>query len=298
MDLGYQSVSGPTAARAALLADVSLEATPKQLAGVPDLAARLPAGTAIYLPALDKVAETARLEAARRLVREGLRPVPHLAARRLAGTGELDDRLAAWRDVGVEELLLIAGDVVRPAGAFTSTLDVLATGLLERHGFKRLGVAGHPEGHAVADRETLAAALRAKAAYAREHDVEMWIVTQFAFEAGPLAAFEAGLRDAGPALPVRAGLPGPATARTLMTYAWQCGVGVSARVLSRRPSAARLLGRWAPDAVVDALARHRGERPASLVQGLHVYPFGGLAAALDWLDDAERRVAEIVEVER
>jgi len=298
MDLGYQSVSGPTAARAALLADVSLEATPKQLAGVPDLAARLPAGTAIYLPALDKVAETARLEAARRLVREGLRPVPHLAARRLAGTGELDDRLAAWRDVGVEELLLIAGDVVRPAGAFTSTLDVLATGLLERHGFKRMGVAGHPEGHAVADRETLAAALRAKAAYAREHDVEMWIVTQFAFEAAPLAAFEAGLRHHGPALPVRAGLPGPATARTLMTYAWQCGVGVSARVLSRRPSAARLLGRWAPDAVVDALARHRGERPASLVQGLHVYPFGGLAAALDWLDDAERRVAEIVEVER
>jgi methylenetetrahydrofolate reductase (NADPH) len=298
MDLGYQPAPGPTGARAALLADLSLEATPKQLAGAPDLAARLPAGTAIYLPALDKVAETARLDAARRLVGDGLRPVPHLAARRLAGVGELDDRLAGWRDAGVEDVLLIAGDVARPAGPFTSTLDLLASGLLERHGVKRIGVAGHPEGHPVADRATLAAALRAKAAYAREHDVEMWIVTQFAFEAGPLAAFEAGLRDAGPALPVRAGLPGPATIRTLMTYAWQCGVGVSARVLARRPSAARLLGRWAPDDVVDALARHRAERPASLVRGLHLYPFGGLAAALDWLDDATGRVAEIVEVER
>ncbi|MFP4362077.1 MAG: methylenetetrahydrofolate reductase, partial [Alphaproteobacteria bacterium] len=222
------------------------------------------------------------------LVRAGLRPVPHLAARRLAGPAEPDARLGAWRAVGVADVLLIAGDPPRPAGAFTSTLDVLATGLLERHGIRRLGVAGHPEGHPVADRETLRAALRAKLAYARAHGAEMWIVTQFAFEACPLAAFEAGLRDDGVNLAIRAGVPGPATPRTLMTYAWQCGVGVSARVLARRPQAARLLGRWAPDGVVEGLAEAWRAEPASLVHGLHLYPFGGLAAALDWLEDARR----------
>jgi methylenetetrahydrofolate reductase (NADPH) len=298
MDLGDDRALAIAAARAQLLADVSLEATPTQLARRGDLADRLPAGTAVYLPALDKVPEAARVEAAAGLVRAGLRPVPHLAARRLAGTGELDDVLGAWRDVGVADVLLIAGDLARPAGAFTSTLDVLATGLLERHGVRRLGVAGHPEGHPAADRGTLAAALEAKLAYARATGTEMWIVTQFAFEAGPLAAFEARLRDEGVTLPVRAGLPGPASTRTLMTYAWQCGVAVSARVLARRPSAARLLGRWAPDAVVDALAAHRADAPASLIGGLHLFPFGGLEAALDWRDDAARRVATIAECER
>lgn len=279
----------PAAARAALLADLSLEATPKQLAGVPDLAVRLPAGTPVYLPALDSVAESARVAAAAELVRAGLTPVPHLAARRLAGPVELDARLAAWREVGVEAVMLIAGDVDRPVGRFASTLDVLATGLLERHGICRIGVAGHPEGHPVADAATLARALADKVAYARAAGAEMWIVTQFAFEGGPLAAFEQGLRGEGLRLTIRAGLPGPATPRRLMAYAWQCGVGVSARVLARRPAAARLLGRWAPDATLDALATHNAAAPASLIGGVHLYPFGGLAAALDWWDDARRR---------
>jgi methylenetetrahydrofolate reductase (NADPH) len=290
----------PTAAHArrALLRDVSLEATPKQLAKVPDLAARLPAGTQVYLPALDRVPERARVEAAAGLVAAGFRPVPHLAARRLAGTGELDDVLGAWRAAGVADVLLIAGDPTRPAGPFASTLDLLATGLLERHGIRRLGVAGHPEGHPVADAATLAAALRAKADYARVTGSEMWIVTQFAFEAGPLAAFEARLRAGGVTLPIRAGLPGPANTRTLVSYAWQCGVAVSARVLARRPSAARLLGSWAPDAVADDLARHNADEPRSLLRALHLFPFGGIAAALDWLDDARGVVAATSEMSR
>ena len=286
MDLGYRAEVAPVGASAALLADVSLEATPKQLERTGDLAARLPAGTAIYLPALDKVSEAARLDAAAALVRSGLRPVPHLAARRLHGAAQLDELLGAWRAAGVADVLLIAGDPARPAGPFASTLDVLASGALARHGVRRIGVAGHPEGHPIADAATLAAALEAKLAYARAQGAKLWIVTQFAFEAGPLLAFEAQLRARGVDLTVRAGLPGPATPRTLVNYAWQCGVGVSARVLARRPSAARLLGRWAPDPVVEELALHRERVPASLVRGLHLYPFGGLSAALDWLDEA------------
>jgi len=297
MDLGDDRTFALSAARARLLADVSLEATPKQLAAVPDLAQRVPTGTAVYLPALASVPEAARVEAAAGLVAQGLRPIPHLAARRLAGPGELDARLAAWREAGVADLLLIAGEPATPAGSFASTLDVLATGLLERHFIRRLGVAGHPEGHPIADAATLMSALRAKLAYARATGAEMWIVTQFAFEGGPFTAFDARLRAAGVDVPIRCGLPGPATPRKLMAYAWQCGVGVSARVLARRPEAARLFGRWAPDAVVDALAAHRAAQPASLVRGLHLYPFGGLAAALDWLDDARARVvAPLAEV--
>jgi methylenetetrahydrofolate reductase (NADPH) len=297
MDLGDDGTFTLPAVRRRLLADVSLEATPKQLASVPDLADRLPVGTAVYLPTLDSTSETARVEAAARLVARGLRPVPHLAARRLASRAALDAVLAGWAEAGVGDVLLVAGDVARPAGPFTSTLDVLATGLLERRGFARLGVAGHPEGHPAVSAATLASALETKLAYARATGTAMWIVTQFAFEAPPLVAFQARLRAQDVRVPVRAGLPGPATTRKLMAFAWQCGVAVSARVLARRPDAARLLGRWTPDAVVDQLAAHRAAEPASLLRGLHLFPFGGLAAALDWLDDVRGGVvAPLAEV--
>jgi methylenetetrahydrofolate reductase (NADPH) len=67
-----------------------------------------------------------------------------------------------------------------------------------------------------------------------------------------------------------------------LAYALQCGVGTSARVLARRPDAARMLKRWSPDALVDDLAAHEAAKPASAVAGIHLFPFGGLDAALDW----------------
>lgn len=267
---------------AALLGTLSFEATPKQLGANPVFVASVPRGAQVYLPALPSVSESSRVDAARELVGAGLRPVPHLAARRLASRAEASDRLVRWREAGIDTLLLIAGDPTTPAGPFRHSLDLLATGLLERAGFARVAIAGHPEGHPAADGVTLLAALREKAAYARATGTEMWIVTQFAFDAAPIAAFDARLRAEGLALPIRVGLPGPATPRTLMAYAWQCGVAVSARVLARRPEVARLAGRWRPDGLVDALAAHVAADRSSLIEGLHLFPFGGLGAALEW----------------
>jgi len=301
MDLWDPGIEAHGAAAAAaaprrhLLATVSLEATPKQIARCAGIADRLPAGTAVYLPALPSTTEPDRLAAARTLAAAGLRPVPHIAARRLASRGALVSMLAAYRDAGVDTAMLVAGDVAPPAGPFASTLAVLAPGLLERYGIGRLGVAGHPEGHPAVRPAELDRALAEKVAYARASGAELWLVTQFAFDATPLVDWQARLRAAGLVLPVRAGVPGPATARTLMSYAWQCGVAVSARVLARRPDAARLLGRWAPDAIVADLAAHRVADPDSLITGLHLFPFGGLDAALDWLADAQTAMASRAE---
>lgn len=268
--------------RRRLVAGLSLEATPKQLAKVAAIGQRLPAGTEIYLPALSASRAEETAATAARLVALGLGPVPHLPARRLASRRELDDTLERYAAAGVDRVLLIAGDVDRPAGPFTSTLDVLASGRLAAHGIRRLGVAGHPEGHPAANAAALSRALAEKAAYARETGSEMWIVTQFVFEASPFLRWSEALQAAGVALPIRCGLPGPAKMHTLLAYALQCGVGTSARVLARRPDAARMLTRWSPDALVDDLAAHEAATPASAVAGLHLFPFGGLDAALDW----------------
>jgi methylenetetrahydrofolate reductase (NADPH) len=274
-----------------LLAAASIEATAGQVEATDDLARRLPPGAPVYLPYLPDMAFTDTLEACRKLVAAGLRPVPHLAARRIGGPAELDAALPRFVEAGVDTMLLIAGDRTEPAGAFADTLQVLDTGLLARHGIRRLGVAGHPQGHPDADWHALSEALARKVEYARATGTEMWLVTQFVFEAGPLFNWEQAMRSAGITLPVHVGIPGPAKIRTLVSYALKCGVDASARALMRNPGALKLLGSWSPDPLVEEIEAYRAAVPQTLLTGVHVFTFGGLARALDWL--AAARAQEI-----
>jgi methylenetetrahydrofolate reductase (NADPH) len=194
--------------------------------------------------------------------------------------------LAEWlermRDAGADAILLIAGDRRQPAGAFHDTLDVLDTGLVEGSGFRRIAVAGHPEGHAKASDEALITALRRKAAWARETDSEIRIVTQFAFSAAPVIDWYARMSAENIGIPLRIGLPGPAKTQTLLRYAAQCGVGASARMLMRRPgTVSRLLSRWSPQEMIESLADGLPERRGMPVEGVHVFPFGGLSRTIE-----------------
>jgi methylenetetrahydrofolate reductase (NADPH) len=267
-----------------LVSGFSIEATPQQLESAGRLDACLPAGTRVYVPYLPRAALARTVAASRRLVGQGLRPVPHLAARALPSRARLSRHLANLADVGADSLLLIAGDLAHPAGPFANTLDILDTGLLQRHGFTSLGIAGHPEGHPFADADTLKEALRRKAEYALETGSMMWIVTQFVFSAEPVVKWLDAMRAGGVRLPVRVGLPGPARPRTLLRYAAQCGIGASSRILARRPDALmRLLGRWTPDELLPVFARQATECLNAL-DGIHVFPFGGLKQSIDYFN--------------
>ena len=67
-----------------------------------------------------------------RLRTEGLVPVPHLAARSFCNKQELDTWLVTMRGSGVQRVLLLAGDNDTPAGDFSSSLDVLLTGIRQK----------------------------------------------------------------------------------------------------------------------------------------------------------------------
>lgn len=268
------------------LSRFSIEASPGQVRKAVGIDAWLPRGTEVYVPSLSAGGLEDRLAAVRDLIAAGHRPVPHVAARRLASLGELDETLGAYREAGIDHVLVIGGDPDRPAGPFASTLDVLGTGLLSRHGIRAIDVAGHPEGHVHADADGPDAALARKAACARASGIRLRVVTQFVFDAGPVIAWERRLRDRGLSVPIRVGLPGPATVRTLVSYALQCGVAASARMMAKRPGVTRLLGRWAPDQVIGDLADHGVAHPDTLIDGIHVFPFGGFRLAADWLTDS------------
>lgn len=266
-----------------LAAGASIEVAPRQILDEAQLSSMLPPGTQVYVPFLPKTDFGLTVKACGALIAEGCDPVPHIAARRVKSRAQLDDWLAALRGVGVDALMLIAGDRDLPAGPFRDTLGIFESGLLEAHGIRRIGVAGHPEGHPVADVVAVDRALEFKLEYANANGTKMWIVSQFVFGSAQVIAWLERMRGKGFEIPVRVGVPGPAGLKTLFAYAAYCGVEASARVLTRRPGAARLLARWTPDGLVRDLGHYWLGHPGSLLDGIHIYSFGGLVQTSKWL---------------
>ena len=266
-----------------LALSASVEVVPGRLPPPEVLAGQLPHGTAIYVPFPPKGRWADTIAACTRVLAAGMTPMPHLAARSARSRGELDDWLGALVETGVDSLMLVAGDRAAPAGPYPDTPTLLESGLLSDHGLRRLGVTGYPEGHPLVGPEELDEALRRKTDYARETGSDLWLVTQFVFSPAPALAWLTRTREAGCTLPVRIGVPGPVALRTLIGYAVRCGVGASARALKRRPGIARLAGRWSPTPIALELARHLARHGSEPAVDLHLFTFGGLADAAEWL---------------
>lgn len=265
-----------------LARSASVEVLPRQLATV-DVNAYLPPGTAVYLPFppgglwQDTVAACRCLGAAR------MCPVPHLAARSVRDAGDLRARLAQLAEAGVDRLMLVAGDGDRPVGRYRDSLDVIESGLLAEHGFDRLGVAAHPEGHPRVAPAELERALARKVEYAAAQGASMWIVTQFGFAPAATSAWLMRLGALRFPLGIRVGMAGPVRLSTLLGFAAKCGVRTTARFASRRPGAVRLIGRYAPDEFVQELAWHAVDVPDSPLSGIHLFGFGGIRETSRWL---------------
>lgn len=269
----------------ALLDGHSVEVTPAQVSGggADRLLAR---GTRVFVPWLPGAAADATVAAAVELRERGLVPVPHVAARAVPDAAALNRLLRRLRsEAAVDRLLVVGGDVASPQGPFDSALRVLETDLLSEHGIARVGIGGYPEGHPrVSDGELLDALLR-KQDRAAQAGLDAVVITQFAFGAEPVIDWLRRARAAGVRLPVHVGVPGPARVGALMHYAKMCGIGPSMRLLLRHgrglAGAARVAN--ASRMVLD-LAAYAAERPDAGLGPLHVYPFGGLERAADWIE--------------
>ena len=271
----------------AALRDLALGASVEILADqVPPprvLASRLPRGSAVYVPFPPKGRWADTITACERMLAAGMKPVPHLPARSVQSSAQLDDWLSALVETGVASLMLVAGDRDTPAGPYPDTPSLLDSGMLAEHGLRRFGVTSYPEGHPLVGQADLDEALRRKTEYARATGSELWIVTQFVFSPSPALAWIVRTREAGCTLPVRIGVPGPVALSTLVRYAVRSGVVASARALMRKPGLARLAGSWSPTPVALALARHLAALEKTLAVDIHLFTFGGLADAAEWL---------------
>ncbi|MDJ0607434.1 MAG: methylenetetrahydrofolate reductase [Kiloniellales bacterium] len=266
------------------MAGFTIETTPGSALKIPDYREHLRPGTTVAVTFLPGSDFETTIETAARLRTEGFEPAPHIAARSVPSRSHLDTWLRRLRDeVGVTEVVALGGAVDQPIGEFSSSMEVLETGLFDKHGICKIGVAGHPEGSPdIPDRE-LEAAIAWKNAFAERSDAELYIATQFCFEAAPIIAWDRALSAAGNRLPIHIGVPGLATLKTLINHAKACGIGPSMRFLTRQArNISKLMTVNAPDRLLLDLARYRALDPDCGIRRAHFYPLGGLRRSAAW----------------
>ena len=257
----------------------SIEVTPNGATKIDSFADCLAPGTTVnvtFLPGSDPMDTVA---VAQRLHNDGMNPVPHLAARSLKDTDQLDALLSAFtQKAGVSEVLVIGGGVDNPVGQFASSIEVLNTGLIQKYGINHIGVAGHPEGSPDISDEEIVEALGLKNDLARRDGLNLYIETQFCFEADIVLAWEKSIRDAGNNLPIRVGIPGPATIKTLFRFAQVSGIGPSMRFIAKQAkNVAKLMTVQSPHILLDDLAEGMAADKDCMIKYFHFYPFGGFA---------------------
>ncbi len=261
----------------------SIEVMPRTAAKVEDFRALLPEGTRVYIAHIDGTPIEDMVATAKRIAGDGFAVVPHVPARIVRDRAMLADWIARYQgEAGVTEALLLAGGLAAPQGAFETSMQLLETGLFGKAGFTRLHVAGHPEGNRDIDPDgsdrRVMDALRWKQRFAETSDAQMAVVTQFAFDAGPVIDWTDRLVAEEIALPVHIGIAGPAKLQTLIRFAIACGVGPSLKVLQKRAmDVTKLVLPYEPTDVLAALAAHKAARPGFGIEQVHFFPLGGIA---------------------
>ena len=112
----------------------------------------------------------------------------------------------------------------------------------------------------------------------------MYLATQFFFESSSLQKWEKHLASLNNCLEIHAGVPGPATLKTLVFYATSCGIINSIRFLSKQAlNITKLATTKTPDKLIADLADYKNGNPSSKLSKLHFYPFGGIKKTSEWL---------------
>lgn len=285
---GFTPVNGDVEA---FLKDYSIEVMPRTAEKVEDFRDLLPAGTRVYIAHIEGTPIEDMVATAKRINAEGYKVMPHFPARIIKDQATLADWIARYQgEADVEQALLLAGGVTEPHGDFHSSMQLLESGEFDKAGFKRLHVAGHPEGNKDIDPDgsmkNVEEALRWKQKFSDTTDAEMALATQFAFDAKPIIDWADSLAAAGITLPIHIGIAGPAKLQTLIKFAIACGVGPSLKVLQKRAmDVTKLLLPYEPTEVIAELAAHKAANPDFNITNVHFFPLGGIKTNATWAID-------------
>jgi len=269
-----------------LLKNCSIETSPNVYAKYGKFSDLVPLNSAIYITYLPDEISARVIDTAKKLTDEGFDVVPHLPARTIKDEDELESFIGKLSEIAGCNKILVIGGGGNQNGNINSSLDVLKTELLSKYQFIEVGLAGHPEGNPDITENELDKAIIEKNEFAKNADFKAYLITQFFFEASSLKNWEKKLISLGNELEIHAGIPGPATLKTLVAYATSCGIGNSIRFLSKQAlNITKLATTRTPDKLVTDLACYKQENPNSKLTKLHFYAFGGIKKTSSWLDE-------------
>jgi methylenetetrahydrofolate reductase (NADPH) len=261
-----------------------MEMTGKDVAKVENAASVIPPGTRINVTFLENEDLAMRVNAAASVKRLGFTPVPHISARRLKSQEMLEEYLTALRDIGASDnVLIIGGDPTVPMGPYEESLAVIESGLLQQYGVKHISMGGHPSGDPNIPADALMPAIEKKAAALANFNIPGTIITQVDFDVDRVLSWVAEVRDHGVDLPIRVGVPGPASVKLLLGFAGRLGISTSATIAKKYGlSVTNLLGKAGPDRFIRDL--QAGLDPAKHGEvKLHFYTFGGFKTTAEWI---------------
>ncbi len=270
-----------------LIKDYSIETTPnvyEKYGGLKDFISNNNDVYVTYLPDEDpqRVIDTSK-----KIINEGLEAIPHLPARTMKDYKSLESYIGKLAEHSGCSKILVIGGGGKKIGEIDSSLEVLESELLSKFNFKQVGVAGHPEGNPDISKNELDEAIIKKNSFSKNADFKMYIATQFFFEAKSFESWERHIMSIGNNLQIHAGIPGPATLKTLIMYAKSCGIGNSLKFLSKQAmNLTKLATTRTPDKLITDLSDYIDANPKTKLAKVHLYAFGGMKKTSEWINSA------------
>jgi methylenetetrahydrofolate reductase (NADPH) len=267
-----------------VLDDFSMEMTGKDVAKVENAASVIPPGTRINVTFLENEDLAMRVAAAAAVKRLGFTPVPHISARRLKSQEMLEEFLTGLRDVGAtENVFSVGGDPAVPLGPYEDSLALIESGVLQQYGVKHVSIGGYPDGHPDIATDVLWSALEKKAAALSRLDLPGAVITQVDFDVDRVLSWVAEVREHGVDLPIRVGVPGPASVKLLLGFAGRLGISTSTTIAKKYGlSVTNLLTKAGPENFIRDLRAGLDPGRHGVVK-LHFYTFGGFKTTAEWI---------------
>jgi methylenetetrahydrofolate reductase (NADPH) len=266
----------------------SIEVTPNAAAKIDNFSDVLPNNTRIYIAHIEGTPIEDMVKTAKRITEEGFVPMPHFPARIIKNENVLSEWINQYAsEANVEEALVIAGGANNPYGNFDSSIQLIETGIFDKANFKRIHVAGHPEGNKDIDpdksNKNVNKALSWKNEFAKRTDAKIAIATQFCFDSNTVIKWANDIHAMGIDLPIHIGIAGPAKLQTLLRYSIECGVGASIKILQKRAlDLTKLLMPYEPTTIISDLAEYKENHNDFNIEQVHFFPLGGTKTTAKW----------------
>ena len=273
------------------LKDFSIEVTPKAASKIENFSDYLPAQTLIYIAHIEGTPIDDMVQTAKKITDQGFSAMPHFPARIIKNKNVLGEWITRYQsEAGVENALLIAGGSNKPYGEYDSSIDLIESELFDKANFKRLHIAGHPEGSKDIDPDgsskNVDEALSWKNQFSNRTDASIAITTQFCFDSSSVIDWANSIKSSGIDLPIHIGIAGPAKLQTLLRYSIECGVGASIGIIQKRAKdLTKLLLPYKPTEILKELADYKISNPEFNIEKVHFFPLGGVKMVSDFLKE-------------